>query len=164
MRNIYRKPKHWRGIPSTIAIGDPSPTQTGKIRRGPRETQKFARARRGAPTAAEAALEQILSTVNNGALKGKFQREWAFCNWILDFFFVENRLGIEVDGRYHSSPRQKTKDAEKEIACRRFDVTLFRLTNEDVFGNRELLLEKLRDAYRRANQHMKTLRDGRRKI
>jgi len=152
MGRIYRKPKHWRG--KTLVIGDPLPTETENIWRRPRRTQGFANERWLNPTNAEEELERILTTLKNGVLRGKFVREWVCGKWILDFFFPDNRLGIEVDGGYHSSPSQKKKDIQKEADCQSVEITLLRLTNEDVFGNRDALLTKLRDSYRRANRHM----------
>lgn len=92
-------------------------------------------------------------------LKGKFQREWAFAGkWILDFFFYENRFGIEVDGSYHHSENQKQKDLEKEKACDKFDITLLRLTNQEIFCNRETLISRLREGFRKANERMKNVK------
>lgn len=116
-------------------------------------TQRFADERRDTGTQAERELERILNEVNGGVLVGHFQREWAFGGqWILDFFFWELRLGIEVDGAYHQRFRQMVKDAEKEFALEQFGVTLVRLSNDEVFGDREVLLEKLRDGWRQARK------------
>ena len=114
--------------------------------------QKAAKARRKTGTKAEKELTKILTEINNGVLKGKFQREWVFGGkWALDFFFYENRLGIEIDDSYHDSHTQHMKDIE-EKRCYDFGITLIRLTDQDIFGNREKLLEKLREGWRRANQ------------
>ena len=116
-------------------------------------TQVFAKRRREIPTGAEKRLEQILNSLNNGVLRGKFQREWSFHGkFILDFFFYEVRLGIEVDGGYHQMPSQRKKDRKKERACDDNDITLLRLTNEEVFGPREVLVKRLREAWRRAQK------------
>jgi very-short-patch-repair endonuclease len=125
----------------------------GISRVGGSPTQRLAKRRKRAPTKAEKELDHIPTTVNDGILKGKFQREWSFAGkWILDFFFYENRLGIEVDGSYHPSSQQKQKDLEKAKSCEEFNVTLIRVTNSEVFGDREALLSKLREGYRQANQ------------
>ncbi len=107
--------------------------------------------RREHPTRAERALAAILSGLNQGALDGRFRREWV-CGgrWIVDFYFPEVRLGIEVDGGYHRSTTQKGWDLFKASGLESAGVTLLRLTNEEVFGNRELLLGKLRQAWRTA--------------
>src|SRR3990172_190144 len=114
--------------------------------------------RREHPTRAERALAAILNGLNEGALDGRFRREWV-CGgrWIVDFYFPEVRLGIEVDGGYHRSTTQKGWDLFKEGGLESAGVTLLRLTNEEVFGDRERLLGKLRQAWRVG------LRDSRRK-
>ena len=135
-------------------IGDP-PFAPSSPRGGSR-LQKIAKKRRKKYTRAEKRLEEILNSLNKGILKGKFHREWAFAGkWILDFFFYENRLGIEVDGHYHKSEDQRKKDNEKEKDCDRFDITLLRLSNNDIFGNREILINKLRKGWREANNRIK---------
>ena len=159
MARIHQKPRFRRPARGNLGnllnpvIGDPSPVSIDTVRAAPRRIQKFANERRISPTAAEEELEKILNTVNAGILKGKFQREFVCGKWILDFFFGCNRLGIEVDGDYHSSPRQKKKDIEKEADCLAVEITLLRLTNAEVFGDREALLDRLRDGYRGADRH-----------
>lgn len=114
-------------------------------------TQKFADDRRHRGTEAELELERILNRVNGGVLRGRFQREWAFGgHWIIDFYFPEIRLGIEVDGGYHRSIKQQLLDIERELYLEKSGITIKRLENEMVFGDREALLEKLRDAWRSA--------------
>jgi len=154
----YRKPgKHIRSRPpGAIVIGDCSILSTPILTYPSSRLQKLAKRRRKRGTSAENKLNQILNEVNQGVLKGKYQREWAFGGkWILDFFFYENRLGIELDGSYHQSHSQRMKDAQKEKACDDFDITLLRLTNREIFGDRINLLNKLRECWRTANQRLK---------
>ena len=114
-------------------------------------TQCIADERRGGGTKAERKLERILNEVSDGVLRGRFQREWAYGGrWVVDFFFREVRLGIEVEGGYHRSLKQQLRDVERELALEQAGVTLVRVANEDVFGDREALLSKLRDGWRRA--------------
>ena len=115
--------------------------------------------RREHPTRAERALAAILSGLNGGTLDGRFRREWV-CGgrWIVDFYFPEVRLGIEVDGGYHRSTTQKGWDLFKEGGLESAGVTLLRLTNEEVFGDRERLLGKLRQAWRIALRNARRTR------
>jgi very-short-patch-repair endonuclease len=114
-------------------------------------TQRIADNRRRGGTNAERELERILNEVNGGALRGRFQREWAYGGrWIVDFFFRELRLGIEVEGGYHRSLKQQLRDIDRELTLEQLGVTLVRIANEDVFGDRNALLNKLRDSWRRA--------------
>ena len=123
-------------------------------RRGtPRDPEAFelaARERREQPTRAERELAAILSGLNEGALERRFRREWVCGEWILDFYFPEVRLGIEVDGGYHRSTLQQGRDLVKKSGLEGTGVTLLRLTNEEVFGDRARLVGKLREAWRAA--------------
>jgi len=113
--------------------------------------QRLADTRRRRGTAAERELERILNDVNGGILRGRYQREWAYGGrWIVDFYFREVRLGIEVDGPYHGPLKQQLHDIERELELERAGITIVRVSNKDVFGDREALLNKLRKAWRRA--------------
>jgi len=118
--------------------------------------QLIARERREHPTRAERALAAILAGLNDGALDGRFRREWV-CGrrWIVDFYFPEVRLAIEVDGGYHRSTTQKGWDHFKAGGLESAGVTLLRLTNQEVFGDRTLLVRKLRLAWRVAQRRVR---------
>ena len=94
--------------------------------------------RRKNPTVAEKELETILNELGNGSLRGKFTREHVISGkWIVDFFFHEIRLAIEVDGSIHYSNEQRQKDAIKDADARRLNITVLRIANSQVFGNRQ---------------------------
>jgi very-short-patch-repair endonuclease len=133
-------------------MGEVSPSAAATSNRGSRPTQRRAQQRKKTYTPAEKKLESILNSLGGGVLRGKFHREWAFGPWIVDFFFWENRLGIEVDGAYHRTLRQSKRDVLKTSDLERAEITVLRLTNEEVFGDREALVGKLRIAYGEANQ------------
>jgi len=100
---------------------------------------------------AEVRLWKILATVNGGVLWGRFECQHVISGkWIVDFFFPEVRLAIEVDGLSHLKNERVMKDRQKELDCERFDITLVRVQNRDVFGDTETLLEKLRAGWRTA--------------
>lgn len=157
MPYIYRKPKIWRTNAIPSVIGDaPLSSLVFRTEKRRNKSQENAQRRRTRPTTAESELEAILKSLNGGVLRGRFFREWAFADrWILDFFFHEIRLGIEVDGSIHALPDQRKKDREKERACDEWSITLLRITNQEVFGNREQLLEKLWEGWRTAARRFK---------
>jgi len=128
----------------------------GRLRRrlrlpDPETLELVAAERRERPTRAERALAAILNELNDGALEGRFRREWV-CGgrWIVDFYFPEVRLAIEVDGGYHRSTFQLGWDLFKAAELEAAGLTLLRLTNQEVFGDPERLLAKLRHAWRAA--------------
>ena len=117
------------------------------LRESPRRSRivEIADRRRKNPTPAEDALRRILNRLNGGVLKGKFRREYAISGrWIVDFYFPEKRLAIEVDGSVHLTEEQQSRDRLKNADCVRFDITMLRVTNREVFGDRKALIEKLR--------------------
>ena len=102
-------------------------------------------------TPAERRLRRILEQLNNGALRGKFKCQHPISGrWIVDFFFPEIRLAIEVDGSIHRTDEQRELDRQKDADCKRFDITMLRITDREVFGNRAALIEKLRTGWRTA--------------
>jgi very-short-patch-repair endonuclease len=110
----------------------------------------LARARRSAPTPAEAALECILNQLGDGVLSGTFKREHRVGNWLVDFYFPAIRLAIEVDGGYHRAQSRWRKDLRKTADLKTQGITVLRLTNAQVFGDRAVLVELLRGAWRSA--------------
>ena len=100
------------------------------------------------PTPAEAELERIFNNLGGGALNGKFVREWPLGNWLIDFYFPAIKLAVEVDGGYHRAPLQWRRDLHKAAELDAEGITLVRLGNAEVFGERQRLIEKLRAAWR----------------
>ena len=96
---------------------------------------KFARRRKWRRTLAEKEFEKIVRGVGNGFLTGKFETEWAICGkWILDFYFPEHRLAVEIDGEYHNDPEQKERDRKKAADCEVLEITLLHLSNDEVLN------------------------------
>ncbi|RZI38533.1 DUF559 domain-containing protein, partial [Herbaspirillum sp. HC18] len=111
----------------------------------------FAKRMRMSPTAGERRLEKILLGLNDGILKGRFTTQHVVSgDWIVDFYFPEIRLAVEVDGSFHSTVRQKQRDRDKDRYCDSIDITVLRLKNSVVFGDREELIRKLRSGWRQA--------------
>lgn len=154
-RRVKRGEKIKRKSPPVIGclilprvVGDPpifsEADRKSKIRR-------YAEDRLRRPTKAEEELHRILNSLNNGILRGRFKREHVVSGkWIVDFFFPEIRLAIEVDGSVHDTKTQFTKDKQKDLDCASYDITVLRLRNWEVFGDRDRLIERLRASWRRA--------------
>ena len=109
-------------------------------------------------TDAETGLEQILNSLGNGALRGEFQREWRVGDWVVDFYFADIWLAIEVDGGYHRALSRWRKDLHKTRNLEARGITVLRLTNSEVLGDRERLVTRLRAAWRAALEHSRALR------
>jgi very-short-patch-repair endonuclease len=153
MASWYRKPRwipHGSGFVSAV-VGDRSATSVGVPRTRSR-LQKFAQRMKKNPTRAEAEFIRILNTAVGGRLRDYYtcQRRVGR-NGILDVYFFEHRLGVEIDGSSHNDPRQRQKDALKARACEETGITLIRFTNKEIlFGDREVLIKKLREGLFRA--------------
>jgi very-short-patch-repair endonuclease len=113
--------------------------------------RRFANGRLRNPTTAEVTLDQILNSLNGGVLRHRFRREHVISGkWIVDFYFPEIRLAIEVDGSVHDDPYQKGRDREKDQDCARLGITMLRIQNREIFGDRNQLVKKLRESWRKA--------------
>jgi len=115
--------------------------------------------RRLAPTRAEAELQRILDSLGNGALRGEYKREWPVGDWWVDFYFPAIRLAIEVDGGYHRAQSRWRQDRLKAQALEAQGITLLRLTNTQVFGDRVWLVQSLRTAWREASRRANCARE-----
>jgi hypothetical protein len=116
--------------PSLLTVGGRVPHVIGELIsvRSDRPIHKnhiltFSAKRRATPTRAEAELQRVLNSLNGGALRGKFKREHVV---------------------------QRAKDLKKDSDCRRFDITVLRLRNAEIFGDRDWLIKKLRAGWREA--------------
>ncbi|RTL65997.1 MAG: DUF559 domain-containing protein [Hyphomicrobiales bacterium] len=153
----YRKPIRWRannfGLP-TVA-GEP-PILEHHFKKS--AVRSYAARMRRWPTAAEERLNDILLSLNHGVLKGKFKTQHVVSgDHIVDFYFPKIRLAIEVDGGIHDTEGQRKRDAEKDRYCESIDVTVLRLSNNQVYGKRENLIDSLRSGWRRALQRKNRL-------
>jgi len=112
---------------------------------------RFASRMRRKPTQAEREFKNFLLSLNGGVLRNRFKMQHvASGRWIIDFFFPEVRLGVEIDGSIHRTHAQKRRDRQKDKDCAHFDITLLRVTNSDVFGNKNALATKLRYGWHQA--------------
>ena len=59
----------------------------------------------------------------------KFRREHVFGPYILDFFCVEARLDIELDGFQHGFPAQRRNDAQRDAWLNRQGIKALRFWN-----------------------------------
>lgn len=82
---------------------------------------------RNNPTPSEA---KLWSKLNKKKLGVKFRRQHIIDQFIVDFFSIEARLVIEVDGEIHN--KQQERDAERSNILQSLDLNILRFTNEQV--------------------------------
>ncbi|MBQ6189423.1 MAG: endonuclease domain-containing protein [Bacteroidaceae bacterium] len=104
----------------------------------------FARENRKNATLAEDVLWKHLRKNDFGI---KFLRQHVIGDYIVDFVSLEQGLVIEVDGGYHSEPRQQEDDQQREQDLQRMGYHVMRFRNEEVLFDIDNVLEKIRLYY-----------------
>ena len=89
----------------------------------------YARENRNNATLAEKVLWEHLRYNQLGI---KFLRQYIIGDYIVDFCSREGGLIIEVDGGYHSEPRQQEDDALRERVLEQLGYHIMRFSNEEV--------------------------------
>ena len=73
----------------------------------------------------------------------KFLRQHIIGDYIVDFVSQQGGLIIEVDGGYHSEPRQQANDLIREEELERMGYHVIRFTNEEVLYSIENVIEQI---------------------
>ena len=94
------------------------------------------------PTDAEAVLWELL---RDKKLGDKFRRQHLIDDFIVDFVCLSKNLVIEVDGGYHNDLTQKEYDQQRTLYLNEKGFRVIRFTNEEVLGNTEAVLTKIKD-------------------
>ena len=116
--------------------------------------KEHAKENRQNPTDAENVLWEAL---RNKQLGDKFRRQHVIGNFIADFISLSSKLVIEVDGEYHNEPEQIEADRLRTKFLNETGFTVLRFTNEEVLGNIEDVLTKIKkNITTKANQSSPT--------
>ena len=108
------------------------------------ERHEFARALRKRQTRAEDLLwERLRGSRFHGA---KFRRQVPFDRFVVDFYCHAARLVVELDGKQHEW--FAGYDAVRTESIERLGVRVIRFANEEVCGELDLVLERIRAALR----------------
>ena len=100
----------------------------------------FARENRKNATLAESVLWEHL---REGVSGERFLRQHIIGDYIADFVSRHGGLIIEVDGGYHSEPRQQEDDELREEYLEKRGYHIIRFTNEEVLYNIDNVLETI---------------------
>ncbi|NOZ41268.1 MAG: endonuclease domain-containing protein [Planctomycetes bacterium] len=90
-------------------------------------------------TQPEKILWSALRGRNIGGLK--FRRQHPLEPYIVDFYCAEARLVIELDGESHNG--REEHDFQRTKYLQEKGLTVFRITNDDVFDNLERVAEAI---------------------
>ena len=74
----------------------------------------------------------------------KFLRQYSVGPYIMDFFCVELRLGVEVDGRFHGSTENIEYDLKRTVFLKEHGVELIRFWNDDILYDVDSVVMRLK--------------------
>ena len=79
----------------------------------------------------------------------KFRRQHSIGPYIVDFYCPECRVIVELDGAAHMSLLGAERDARRSEFLQKFGCEIIRFENEQVFKNRDGVLEAIRAVLQR---------------
>lgn len=100
-----------------------------------------ARNNRKAMTVAECCFWQYACSSGLGE---KCRRQYVIGNYIVDFFFRESLVVVEIDGGYHLDPEQKEKDEVRQKWLEEKGYAVLRFTNEQILNDIENVITIIR--------------------
>lgn len=100
-----------------------------------------AKANRNNLTQAESVFWNIAKS--NG-LGQKCRRQYIIGQFIVDFFFRQSMLIVEIDGSYHFTAEQQKEDAIRQNWLEYMGYKVLRFTNEEVLLNTDRVIEKIK--------------------
>ena len=96
--------------------------------------KEYARENRNNMTLGEKAL---WSSLRHKFLGHRFYRQYIVADYIVDFLCHEGGVIIEVDGGYHSEPRQAEDDELRTQRLEQLGFHVLRFSNEEILENIE---------------------------
>lgn len=102
--------------------------------------KEFAKRNRKNMTLAESVLWDCLRC---NSTEHKFLRQYIIGDYIVDFISRDDGLVIEVDGAYHSEPRQIEDDRIRQEWIESKGYHFLRFTNEEVLYDTEYVLNTI---------------------
>lgn len=102
--------------------------------------KEYARQNRNNMTLAEQVLWEH---IRNDQLGHRFLRQYIIGDYIVDFVCRDDGLIVEVDGAYHSEPRQQLDDKMREQWLVDKGYHVIRFTNEEVLYDIDNVLSEI---------------------
>lgn len=75
----------------------------------------------------------------------KFRRQHPLYDFIADFYCHDGKLVVEIDGDIHMNSNEREYDEDRTRVLREFGVSVLRFTNDEVLGNVDDVLMRIRD-------------------
>ena len=105
-----------------------------------------ARKLRESQTSAEAKLWQARR--DRQLARWKFRRQHAINRYVVDFVTLDGKLIVEVDGVTHAEPSELAQDAARTKLLEACGFHVVRVSNTDVYDNREGVPEMIESTLR----------------
>jgi very-short-patch-repair endonuclease len=87
---------------------------------------------------------ELWSRLHRGQLGGhRFRRQYSVGPYCVDFYCVQAKLAIEVDGDSHFTAEAKQSDPERQRYVEAFGIRFLRFTNADVYDNPDGVIEAI---------------------
>ena len=102
---------------------------------------EYARINRHNPTEAESVLWSIVKAKGLGV---SILRQFIIDQYTVDFVCRTSKLVIEVDGAYHSEPRQAADDKLRTQKLQSLGFRVIRFSNEDILFNIEDVIKTIK--------------------
>ena len=87
----------------------------------------------------------------------KFRRQYSVGSFVIDFFSVEIKLGIELNGDSHFQPGAPEYDWKRQQFIESFGIRIVRILNKEVYDNLDVVLEMIGREVVKGREHGKTL-------
>ena len=71
-------------------------------------------------------------------------KQYIIDKYIVDFVCRDSKLIIEVDGAYHSEPKQQEDDEKRTISLQSLGYRVIRFSNEDILFNIEGVIKTIK--------------------
>lgn len=100
-----------------------------------------AKANRKNMTEAESVFWKI---AKGSGLGQKCRRQYLIGDYIVDFFFRESLLIVEIDGGYHYTEQQQAEDTIRQCWLESMGYVVLRFSNEQVLSDTEFVINKVK--------------------
>lgn len=73
----------------------------------------------------------------------RFRRQYGVGEYVLDFYCPTARLGVEVDGESHFTPRAEWQDAKRQAFIESLGIRILRFRNPQVYDGLHTVVEEI---------------------
>ncbi len=81
----------------------------------------------------------------------KFRRQQGVGQYVVDFYCPEKKIAIEIDGATHWTEQEQKKDNKRQKSIETFGIQVLRFTNDDVYTNRDEVLNAILEALEKSD-------------